>query len=229
MAESAPSPSERPDNHMDVDATALRGLAHPLRGRLLEQLQLRGPATATILGKRLEESSGSTSYHLRQLARHGFIEPAEGHGGGRERWWQARRGGWSMSGHAFRQDPATRHAADTVLEYYYGERERRFRTWNDLAASAPEDPDVQRWKAATMDANHPLPLTPEEAQKLSRDLMDFMWRWKREHVPESRESAADTPGTETVEVQINLFPVLARLLEPEAGQGPEEGSSGPRA
>lgn len=226
MAESAPTPAERPDNHMDVDATALRGLAHPLRGRLLEQLQLQGPATATILGERLGESSGSTSYHLRQLARHGFIEPAEGRGGGRERWWQARSGGWSMAGHAFRNDPATRHAADTVLGHYYSERERRFRDWNDLAASTPEDPDVQRWKAATMDANHPLPLTPEEAQELSRDLMDFMWKWKREHVPESRESAADVPGAEIVEVQINLFPVLARLLEPGT-EGPEEGPPGP--
>lgn len=229
MAESDPSPSERPDNHMDVDATALRGLAHPLRGRLLEQLQLRGPATATILGQRLGESSGSTSYHLRQLARHGFIEPAEGRGGGRERWWQARRGGWSMSGHAFRQDPATRYAADAVLEHHYSERERRFRAWNDLAASAPEDPDVQRWKYAAMDSNHPLPLTPEEAQELSRDLMDFMWRWKREHVPEDRETADDVPGAETVEVQINLFPVLARLLEPDTGQAPGGGPSEPPA
>ena len=52
-----------------VDTTALRGPVHPLRGRILEQLQYRGPATATILGERLGESSGSTSYPLRQLAR----------------------------------------------------------------------------------------------------------------------------------------------------------------
>ncbi|WP_017614522.1 winged helix-turn-helix domain-containing protein [Nocardiopsis salina] len=219
MAESVPPPSERPDNHLDVDATALRGLAHPLRGRLLDQLQLRGPATATILGKRLGESSGSTSYHLRQLAKHGFIEPAEGRGGGRERWWQARRGGWSVQGQAFRQDPSTRHAADAVLEYHYDAREQRFKSWQELAASDPHDPDVQRWRRASGDSNFPMPLTPEEAEALYQDLLDFMWRWQRENVPEGRV-ADDVPGAETVEVQINLFPVLARLLASETEAAP---------
>lgn len=230
MAESAPTPSERPDHHLDVDATALRGLAHPLRGRLLDQLQLRGPSTATILAERLGESSGSTSYHLRQLAKHGFIEPAEGRAGGRERWWQARRGGWSVQGQTFRQDPATRHAADAVLEYHYDAREQRFKAWQGLSASAPHDPDVQRWRRASGDSNFPMPLTPEEAERLYQDLLAFMWRWQREHVPEGRV-ADDVPGAETVEVQINLFPVLARLLAPETeaapgtdGESPEPGA-----
>ncbi len=44
------------------DVRALRALAHPLRNRLLGLLRLDGPSTATLLGKRLVESSGSTSY-----------------------------------------------------------------------------------------------------------------------------------------------------------------------
>ena len=51
-----------------TDVRALRALAHPLRNRLLGQLRLNGPATASQLGRVVGESSGSTSYHLRQLA-----------------------------------------------------------------------------------------------------------------------------------------------------------------
>ena len=53
---------------------AIRALSHPLRVRLLDLLRFDGPSTATLLARRVGESSGATSYHLRQLARHGFIE-----------------------------------------------------------------------------------------------------------------------------------------------------------
>src|SRR5215211_4630810 len=71
------------------DPEALRALAHPLRGRLLVALRLDGPATASMLARRYDESSGATSYHLRVLARYGFVEDDPGHDGGRERWWRA--------------------------------------------------------------------------------------------------------------------------------------------
>src|SRR3954465_449336 len=73
-----------------TDVRALRALAHPLRNRLLGQLRLNGPATASQLGRVVGESSGSTSYHLRQLAEYGFVEEVEGQGTARERWWRAR-------------------------------------------------------------------------------------------------------------------------------------------
>ena len=57
-----------------TDPAALRALAHPLRGKLLAALRIDGPATASMLARRYGESSGATSYHLRQLARYGFIE-----------------------------------------------------------------------------------------------------------------------------------------------------------
>jgi DNA-binding transcriptional ArsR family regulator len=76
-----------PKDADELDVTAVRALAHPLRLRILDLLRFDGPATATMLAARVGESSGSTSYHLRQLARHGFIEEAPTHGG-RERWWR---------------------------------------------------------------------------------------------------------------------------------------------
>src|SRR3954462_9094376 len=73
-----------------TDVRALRALAHPLRNRLLGRRRLNGPATASQLGRAVGESSGSTSYHLRQLAQYGFVEEVEGQGTARERWWRAR-------------------------------------------------------------------------------------------------------------------------------------------
>jgi predicted ArsR family transcriptional regulator len=42
--------------------------------RILGSLREFGPATASALADRLGESSGATSYHLRQLASFGFVE-----------------------------------------------------------------------------------------------------------------------------------------------------------
>src|ERR1035438_7930537 len=48
-----------------LDSTALAVLAHPLRSRLLDELRISGPATATTLAAALHTNSGATSYHLR--------------------------------------------------------------------------------------------------------------------------------------------------------------------
>jgi DNA-binding transcriptional ArsR family regulator len=71
------------------DVEELRTLAHPLRQRILRHLGQHGPATASVLGKALGESSGATSYHLRMLARHGFIVEVPERAHGRERWWRS--------------------------------------------------------------------------------------------------------------------------------------------
>jgi DNA-binding transcriptional ArsR family regulator len=70
------------------DPAALRALAHPLRIRLVALLRREGTLTASEAGRRLGESSGSTSYHLRQLERYGLVEEADARWG-RERPWRA--------------------------------------------------------------------------------------------------------------------------------------------
>lgn len=70
-----------------MNAAQLRALAHPLRLQLLDVLRSEGPATASQLARRLGESSGATSYHLRALHRAGMVEEAEQRNA-RERWWQ---------------------------------------------------------------------------------------------------------------------------------------------
>src|SRR5215470_1357547 len=71
-----------------TDPKALRALAHPIRMSLIGLLRTEGPLTATRAAELLGESSASCSFHLRQLAKYGMAEEAEG-GRGRERPWQA--------------------------------------------------------------------------------------------------------------------------------------------
>ena len=70
-----------------MTAAELRAVGHPLRLELLQLLRVEGPATASQLARKLGESSGSTSYHLRALHRAGMIEEDEQRNG-RERWWR---------------------------------------------------------------------------------------------------------------------------------------------
>ena len=62
-------------------------MAHPVRLRLLEELAFRGPMTATQLAELVGESPANSSWHLRQLAKYGFVEEAGG-GTGRQRPWR---------------------------------------------------------------------------------------------------------------------------------------------
>src|SRR4051794_27883368 len=71
-----------PEKRREVrDPRALRALAHPVRLELLERLT-DGPLTATQAASIVGESQASCSFHLRQLAKYGFVELA-GDGAGR--------------------------------------------------------------------------------------------------------------------------------------------------
>lgn len=59
-----------------TDPRMLRAMAHPLRIKLVNALVLHGPATATELAERVEDTPANCSWHLRQLAKFGFIEEA---------------------------------------------------------------------------------------------------------------------------------------------------------
>ncbi|MBB1262501.1 ArsR/SmtB family transcription factor, partial [Streptomyces alkaliterrae] len=95
------------------DGEALKALTHPLRIRLLGLLRTHGPATATELGVRTDESSASTSYHLRVLAKHGFVAEAE-HRDGRERRWRAVHELTSWSNAAMAGAPGAREFVDVA-------------------------------------------------------------------------------------------------------------------
>jgi predicted ArsR family transcriptional regulator len=71
-----------------TDPRAIRAMTHPLRLDLLDLLATTGPATAAQCGRALGASQASCSFHLRQLARYGFVEGAGTGADRRERRWR---------------------------------------------------------------------------------------------------------------------------------------------
>jgi DNA-binding transcriptional ArsR family regulator len=83
-------PLTNPYGDMEIsDPQALRALAHPTRLAILERLQRYGPSTATLLSPYVGATPSVVSWHLRHLARFGFVTDWEGAGSRRERGWQA--------------------------------------------------------------------------------------------------------------------------------------------
>jgi DNA-binding transcriptional ArsR family regulator len=130
-----------PIRDLDDDPQALHALAHPLRVRLLDTLRGEGPLTASDLARLLGESSGSTSYHLRQLARHGFIEEDTDRSTGRQRYWRHAAGRIRLAGPAASGPNAgverrlVEHllARDAELVHQYLERQGSAPEWSEAA------------------------------------------------------------------------------------------------
>ncbi|MDG4863617.1 helix-turn-helix domain-containing protein [Streptomyces sp. T-3] len=104
------------------DLATLRALAHPRRQQMLGHLTLHGPATSATLARALDLNTGATSYHLRELARYGFVEETEGPEGGpsraRERWWRAVPGDRRFPPRS-RQSPEMRLVMDELNHHAY--------------------------------------------------------------------------------------------------------------
>ncbi|MCX4859875.1 ArsR/SmtB family transcription factor [Streptomyces canus] len=153
-------------NVRKLDARSLRGLAHPLRMQLLDALRHGGPATASQLAEKLGESSGATSYHLRQLAAHGFVEDAPERGKGRERWWKAVHKGLSFDDTLLTDsDPAVRGAADMYLHEVATAQIQNLSNWLGERATWPEE-----WNRVWDMSSATLRLTPE----LTKELIEKM-------------------------------------------------------
>ena len=166
------------------DPRALRALAHPLRGKLLGLLRLDGPSTATQLGYRLGESSGSTSYHLRQLAAYGFVEDMPGEGTGRERWWQALHRSTHWDTGDFLDDPAAREVVDELLLAQIDARRRTLSAYFDQR----RDLGVE-WETAGSLNDYALRLRPDQARALADEVNDVLARWRDAHgQPQGSES-----------------------------------------
>jgi hypothetical protein len=66
----------------------IKALTHPLRLDLLELLAVIGPATAARCGRALGVPQANCSFHLRQLAKYGFVADAGPGEDRRERIWR---------------------------------------------------------------------------------------------------------------------------------------------
>lgn len=180
-----------------TDVRALRALAHPLRNRLLALLRLHGPSTATLLAEQVGESSGSTSYHLRQLADYGFVEDAGGLGTGRERWWRAshRLTSWENADLLVQEGGA--QVQDEMLRLQVAQHARVLSAW------LQQRPELGAgWEAAAAVSDYALRLTPAQARALADELHEVLARWLEQH-PTDRPAG----GSELVSVLLDVVPL----------------------
>ncbi|MFD0276402.1 ArsR/SmtB family transcription factor [Kitasatospora sp. NPDC127111] len=186
------SPPTRPQRRLD--ARSLRGLAHPLRMRIFELLNLDGPATATRLAERLGENTGTVSWHLRHLAEHGFIEEETGRGTKRERWWRRVPVANRLDTADFRDDPASRGA----LSLYLHELVRQY--FDRVTSYLDEDWEDEWRTVGTVSDWSNLRLTPPQLQALNDELFAVIAR----HT--AGQDAEPDPAALPVVVQLQSFP-----------------------
>ncbi|MFJ4906676.1 helix-turn-helix domain-containing protein [Streptomyces sp. NPDC093249] len=178
-----------------LDPRSLRGIAHPLRIQLLRALRHYGPATASQLAERLGESSGATSYHLRQLAAHGFVEDDPTRGKGRERWWKAAHQGTSFDEELYKNpDPEVQGALDVVMHEVATIHTQELSTWFATRHTWDES-----WYGAADMSDFTLHLPPDRLRELSSKLHELIDQYR---------AAADTdaPGAARVRMHLHAFP-----------------------
>jgi DNA-binding transcriptional ArsR family regulator len=186
---------------LELDAPTLKALAHPLRVQILRVLELNGQVSVTGLAQELGETTGATSYHLRQLARHGLVEegaPEDEPGaqravGRRRRLWRMAVDEIHMTGMAFMENEDTREAAGFLMREFQSHRSRRLANWFATATSWPEE-----WQRASSDMDGTLTLDPAQTRALADELKAVIDRY---------QGLPRTEGARRVDVQYAVFPV----------------------
>lgn len=176
---------------------ALKALTHPDRLKMLGILRMEGPQTATTLAERLGLNSGATSYHLRQLAEHGFIEADEGRGNRRDRWWKARHEATMIEpseaepGEAL---DASMAMMQSVISHHAAAMQRAHDGFNDLP---------QEWKKAQTFSDYTIAMSAEAAKRLMDDIHALLIKHKGE-APAPGEKLAE--GWRPFTVHLHGFP-----------------------
>ena len=188
MAENSPM--------MITDAQVMRALAHPARLEIMERLNTTGTVvTATEMAEQVGLSPSATSYHLRELAKFGLVEQAPSRGDGRERVWQSRTPGWSVSSAGAGPDVVA--AERTLVEVYLDRDFARLRDW-----FARSDREPAEWREASVLSGSVLLLTVDELRQVDAAVRAALEPYKR------RDRFADPPaGARTVAVHFAAFPV----------------------
>jgi predicted ArsR family transcriptional regulator len=167
-----------------TDPKALRAYAHPVRMALVGLLRTEGPLTATRAAELLGESSGTCSFHLRQLARYGLVEEAGG-GTGREKPWRATTTStaWDATGGGTPETAAAAGLLNTVIAEQYFEQLMR---WLEASPDQPAE-----WQQAVQFGDRILYVTAEELEELSRRVRELVDEYfERQVRPELRPPGA---------------------------------------
>ena len=188
-----------------TDAQTMRALSHPVRIALIETLTLDGPLAATEASERIGESPTTCSFHMRQLARYGFVEEAGG-GPGRNRPWKMSTIG--ITSGASPSDHETDTAHSVLLRMFRERYFRRLQTWEETRHTYPPE-----WQDASDESEFLLWVTPEEAKAAEQEVFSTLMRFRdRIAHPELRPE-----GSAPVEALTFFYPF--RHSEPGAYSG----------
>ncbi|MET8129292.1 helix-turn-helix domain-containing protein [Streptomyces sp. NPDC005065] len=190
--------AEKPGGTEITELAALKALAQPRRQQILQHLTLHGPATSAILARALELNTGATSYHLRELARYGFVEDAaaEELGGRRARWWRAVPGDRRFPPRS-RQSPEVRLVMDELNRHAYAADLALFeRLQRDSREPVGE---LGEWADAFPYSRGSIRLMLPELHAFFEEFIALMNRYKR-------PDADIPPGARTVHTRLLAFP-----------------------
>ena len=160
-----------------ADLGSLKVLANPLRQRILRVLQRGGEATSTTLAKQLGVTTGGTSYNLRVLAEHGFVEEVPGRNSGNERWWRFAGRGLRFPRHSA-QSEEMRAVLDELNRRWFAE---------DLASFAAFErarPELGEWGDALPYSRGQIVVTFDELAQFFDDYLQLLNRYSRREPPE---------------------------------------------
>jgi DNA-binding transcriptional ArsR family regulator len=179
---------------------AMLALAHPTRLAVLELLAELGPLTATEAATQLGESPGTMSWHLRMLARHGFVTEADG-GRGRRRPWRLAALGTRVNPQP--QSDDERQAAQTLSSVSVERSFGQLQAWLASRYAAPS-----AWQRAATVSDWLLYLTPAETEQL-RDQVHALFEQFTDRIEHPERRPADALA---VRALLALHP--QRLPEP---------------
>jgi DNA-binding transcriptional ArsR family regulator len=195
-----PASRDTPYGRRISDPGALRALAHAGRYAILERLQTQGPATATEVAAVAGLSPSACSYHLRLLARHGFVEESPAGDGavrdGRERVWRAAIAGWWNDPEPG-ADPREVQAVDSTLSrVMLASSDAKVLDFVDRGARERD------WRDAALFSNSTIAATVEELDALGQAMMDLL----RPLMMSNRPVSEAPEGARMVHLAIRMAP-----------------------
>lgn len=149
---------------LNTDVSRIKALAHPIRLALLEYLNAIPEATATQCAAAIKESVASCSFHLRTLAKYGYIEQAQAPDAKSKPW---RRIADNKNTIFEPESPESLSAISALGSVVVDQVSKRL---NDFLAVAPTLPESAI--ARSILANKNLWLTPQEHEQLIATFMD---------------------------------------------------------
>lgn len=152
-----------------TDPREIRAIAHPVRLALLEALSREGPLTATQAAEIVDESPANCSFHLRTLAKYGFVEEAPG-GSGRQRPWRRVSLGQSLE---LTEEGEAGIAAQAFAHLSDERTFERIRNYVDTITAYPKE-----WQEASYLFDGLVYLTPEELGEIQAVVFEQLTRFR---------------------------------------------------